>query len=299
MSKVEIPDDQGLRAQILETVAQRAIKGYVHYHEMESLTLPTGASQRVMDRQRGICNPSNLAATISIRSIPHGPYDDSDITDGLFEYSYEREGPGSRNGKLRTAFEHGLPIILFRQIAKGTYDVTLPVYVVGDDPEARKFLISLDGATEIPVSSEVERAYRERLVRQRMHQKAFRGLVLRAYETRCAICSLKYGNLLDAAHIIGDREADGHAATTNGLSLCKIHHAAYDANILGVDPEGVVHVGEPFLQDTDGPMLLHGIKEMHGRRVLQPTRRSDRPDPHRLEQRFNEFLGQSDSSAVA
>lgn len=284
-----IEDDKGLRAQILQAVERLAVKGYVTYKELEAVTLPTGATQRVIDRQRGIWNPANLAATLSIKTTPNGPYDDADLDGGLFVYSYEKEGRGSRNAKLKLAYQHELPLILFRQIGSGTYDVTLPVYVVGDDEVARTFLISLDSPGASDAESGVERAYRQRLTQQRLHQKAFRALVLKAYETRCAICNLKYGNLLDAAHIIGDKEDTGDAVTTNGLSLCKIHHAVYDANIMGIDPAGAVHVQKHFLMDTDGPMLLHGIKEMHGRSIIQPKRRADQPNRDRLAARFELF----------
>jgi predicted restriction endonuclease len=52
-------------------------------------------------------------------------------------------------------------------------------------------------------------------------------------EQKCAVCSLRHGELLDAAHIIGDGKPDGIPIVPNGLSLCKIHHAAYDTNLLG------------------------------------------------------------------
>lgn len=290
MANVDVESDRALRTQILQAVERLAVKGFVTYPELERVMLPTGATQRVIDRQRGIWNPSNLAATLSIKSTPHGPYEDEELDGGLFRYAFEKEGKGSRNGKMRIAYEAGLELILFRQIDKGLYDVTLPVRIAAIDEASRTYLISLEDIPDIDTSSGAERSYRERMVMQRLHQKRFRALVLRAYETRCAVCRLKYGNLLDAAHIVGDREDLGDAITSNGLSLCKIHHAAYDANIMGIDPQGTVHVQQHFLQDTDGPMLLHGIKEMNGRSIERPGRRSDRPDPDRLESRYQRFL---------
>jgi len=40
--------------------------------------------------------------------------------------------------------------------------------------------------------------------------------------------------LLDAAHIIPDNMPEGKSTIENGLSLCKLHHSAYDAFIIGV-----------------------------------------------------------------
>jgi len=46
----------------------------------------------------------------------------------------------------------------------------------------------------------------------------------------------------------------------NGLALCKLHHAAFDANIIGVTPDLEVTVRLDVLQEIDGPMLQHGLQ---------------------------------------
>lgn len=77
---------------------------------------------------------------------------------------------------------------------------------------------------------------------------------------------------------------------SNGLALCKIHHAAFDMNMLGISPDYVVKVDAKLLEEVDGPMLLHGLQEMHGASLTVPVRRQDQPDKGRLEQRFAEFV---------
>ena len=77
------------------------------------------------------------------------------------------------------------------------------------------------------------------------------------------------------------------------LSLCKIHHAAYDANILGVRPDLVVEVAPHLLEEVDGPMLTHGLQGMGGTRLLIPRERVARPDPERLEDRYEQFRAAS------
>ena len=76
---------------------------------------------------------------------------------------------------------------------------------------------------------------------------------------------------------------------TNGLGLCKIHHSAYDANIIGVDPETRIHVREDILREKDGPMLRHGIQEVAGGRLKVPTQRELRPNRDFLAERFERF----------
>ena len=79
--------------------------------------------------------------------------------------------------------------------------------------------------------------------------------------------------------------------TSNGLALCKIHHGAYDANIIGIRPDLTVRVRRDVLEETDGPMLLHGIQEHHGRELMVvPKGRRDVPDRDRLNVRYQAFL---------
>ena len=73
---------------------------------------------------------------------------------------------------------------------------------------------------------------------------------------------LHHGSLLDAAHIVPDTEPAGIPTTPNGLALCKIHHAAYDQNMLGVSPDYKVSINREVLAEVDGPMLKHGLQEM-------------------------------------
>ena len=68
----------------------------------------------------------------------------------------------------------------------------------------------------------------------RLHQPVFRAQVLQAYGA-CIICRLKHVDLLDAARILSDADG-GQPVVTNGLAMCKIHHAAYDRGNHQPDP---------------------------------------------------------------
>jgi putative restriction endonuclease len=96
-------------------------------------------------------------------------------------------------------------------------------------------------------------------------------------------------SLVQAAHIVPDVEPEGIAAVVNGLALCAIHHLAFDRNVLGMDPDGVVHVARRVLEETDGPMLRTSLQGFHGQRITVPRRPANRPDPRRLELRFERF----------
>ena len=129
-----------------------------------------------------------------------------------------------------------------------------------------------------------------RETKQRLHQPVFRAGVLRAYRYRCAVCSLNHAGLLDAAHIVPDRLEIGVAAVRNGMALCKIHHAAYDRNIMGIRPDLVIEIRQEILDESDGPMLKHGLQVWHGKRLMVvPNARGEMPNAKLLGIRYDEF----------
>jgi putative restriction endonuclease len=133
-----------------------------------------------------------------------------------------------------------------------------------------------------------ERRYATRQARVRLHQSRFRGLVLPAYSERCAVCRLKEPRLLDAAHIVADRDAGGEPVVPNGLSLCSIHHRAFDEDLIGIDPDRRVHVSRRLLDDEDGRML-ELLKTFHGAAITAPRSARHAPDRDRLARRFERF----------
>jgi putative restriction endonuclease len=135
----------------------------------------------------------------------------------------------------------------------------------------------------------VQRAYAFRVVRQRLHQAGFREGVLAAYRRTCSICRLRHEELLDAAHIIPDGQPRGDPVIPNGLALCKLHHAAFDSNIIGIRPDLVVEIRQDILREIDGPMLLHGLQGLHGSIITVPHEARLRPAPDRLEERYEQF----------
>ena len=127
-------------------------------------------------------------------------------------------------------------------------------------------------------------------VRKRAHQQAFRLRVLRAYREQCALCHLRHPQLLDAAHITADTDKLGEPVVSNGLALCKIHHAAFDKFFLGIRPDYSVHIRQDLLDEFDGPVLQHALKEMHNSTITIPRRKEHAPEKERLEERYSIFL---------
>ena len=83
---------------------------------------------------------------------------------------------------------------------------------------------------------------------------------------------------------------EGKSTIENGLSLCKLHHSAYDAFIIGVTPDYVIQVRADILEEEDGPVLQHGLKGLHNARLILPASRTQWPSRDALDWRYQRFM---------
>jgi putative restriction endonuclease len=116
-----------------------------------------------------------------------------------------------------------------------------------------------------------------RIVRDRI----FRRVVLRAYDSRCAITSLKlingHGRVeVEAAHI-RPVEANGPDIISNGLALSGTAHWMFDRGLISVADDHEILISR-HVNDTAG---VRAIINKTGR-VLVPARAVDQPHPHFL-----------------
>jgi putative restriction endonuclease len=254
---------------------------------------------------QGIWKPSLFRSIpLSITTVAGGPYSDVFTSDGLLLYKYRGTDPFHRdNVGLRDAMNNQIPLIYFHGIVPGKYLAVWPVYIVSDDTNSLTFTVAADDMSSVGYNRNssnvlyntaednkiIKRQYITSTIKTRMHQSAFREIVIQAYKERCAFCRLNHPELLDAAHIIADSDSLGDPIVNNGLSLCKIHHAAYDMNIVGVSPDYKISVRNDILLEIDGPMLKHGIQELHNSSIILPNNKKSWPDRDRLSIRFGQF----------
>ena len=242
---------------------------------------------------------------LSIRTVFPRPgkrvwYDDQrQVHSQIFEsreavdYAFMGKNPDAADNRwLREAFENRVPVIYFLGVAPGLYQAIIPTYISGWDANALKARIVFgiqDQADYVAPESVNERRYALQTVKQRLHQASFREAVITAYNGRCALSGLPEQRLLDAAHIISDKDEQlGQPVVPNGLPLSKIHHAAFDAHLIGIDPDYRLHVSERLLDLHDGPML-DALKQLDGGILHLPKRTKDYPDRDRLSLRYEQF----------
>jgi putative restriction endonuclease len=234
-------------------------------------------------------------AALSIQTSWKSPYGDA-VTDVGYLYHY-RAGAIEQadNRALVAAYDLGVPIVHFVATRPNYYKPIYPCFVTENDSVNRYVIVSpgklvgpFDEREPVLVDDPIERRYVFRETRVRVHQARFRARVVPAYGERCAICRLREAQLLDAAHITSDREDEGEPIVSNGLSLCSIHHRAFDQDLVGIAPNYEVRVARQLLDEEDGPML-ELLKRFHGESIVMPVRKTWYPDRARLEERFARF----------
>jgi len=251
---------------------------------------------------QGIFKPKLLQQMpLSITTTPEGPYDDSFGPDNLLLYRYRGTDPQHRdNAGLRMAYFRKVPLVYFHGVVPGKYLAVWPVFIVADERQKLAFKVAVDDLSlfsreqrESTLTAEptveARRIYLTALVKQRLHQRGFRERVLRAYREQCSFCRIRHLELLDAAHIIPDGEPGGEPKVNNGISLCKFHHAAFDRLLLGIRPDFIIEVRQDVLRERDGPMLVHGLQDLHQKQMLLPRSSLLMPDTDLLDRRYQRF----------
>jgi putative restriction endonuclease len=247
---------------------------------------------------QGIWKPKTMNYPLSITSTGNR-YEDSKTSDGFLKYKYRGSDPNHPDNKgLRNLILTKKPLIYFLGIVPGKYLVSWPVYVINDNIKDLEFTVAVDDKKSIFKEEEqfneaaayYRRSYLTSTIQSRAHQRSFRERVLNAYQNHCALCNLKHIELLDAAHIIGDKDDAGDPIVPNGLALCKIHHAAFDNNFIGISPDYKIKVRFDLLEEIDGPILKYGIQSLNNNNLILPASKKNYPDKARLKIRFLKFL---------
>jgi putative restriction endonuclease len=276
------------------------LKSLVAGFEFEGRRVPLVSPQ-------GIFKPAILPELpLSIKTVPveegkRRPYDDELGDDGLIRYKYRGTDPMHRdNIGLRLAMQRHVPMIYFYGLVPGQYAAVWPVYIVGDDSGTLTFSVEIGAKQNISAVGYEEigiyaaetalRSYITVSTQRRLHQQSFRSRVLQAYYQCCAVCRLRHAELLEAAHILPDGHPRGEPWVSNGVSLCKLHHAAFDAQILGIRPDLIVEIRRDILEESDGPLLLHGLQGWHNRKLsVVPNAVKLKPRADFLEERYELF----------
>jgi putative restriction endonuclease len=132
---------------------------------------------------------------------------------------------------------------------------------------------------EITASVAQPRRYAVTETRRALRALDFSARVLSAYGHRCAMCGVQM-KLLEGAHILPVPEPDSTDETANGISLCVLHHRAYDRSLITFDPDYAIHVSAKKVAELRAANLHGGIQRFRDnlREVIQvPAEQASRP----------------------
>lgn len=299
--------DLKLRLSAVEHLKRISAGGVLSSDDLKAGFTFEGQRVPLVNPQRGIFKPAVMTRLLSIRTVfPQSGrriwYDDQRLVheqiergDDVIDYAFMGTDPDAADNRwLRAAMIEQTPVLYFLGVAPQRFSLIWPTYIVDwSAPELKArlaFGAPLAGRFAAKAPDAPERRYGLRVVRQRLHQAMFREAVMTAYSGRCALTGFPEPRLLDAAHIVPDVNEDlGQPIVSNGLPLSKVHHAAFDANLIGIDPDYRIHVSPVLMSMNDGPLFEQGIKALVGRTLRLPRRNEDQPDRDRLAVRFAQF----------
>lgn len=180
-----------------------------------------------------------------------------------------------QNGEIAVAFR---PEFLAEYALNAT-----SLHLTGKAAADMSLLNTLDTLTEAQIVA-VKNHERQTVLAQiaRKYRAAdFRKRVLGAYKHRCAACGVQL-ELIDAAHIIPVAAAASTDETKNGIALCKLHHTAFDRNLLSFDERYKIEISDSEVSRLTAANLVGGLKEFmqHLRTaIILPNDRRDYPPP--------------------
>lgn len=134
------------------------------------------------------------------------------------------------------------------------------LHAAGARRTAIPLLNSLEGLSDAKIDT-VTNSKRRKVLRQiatNYRSAKFRGQVLDAYAHACAFCGVQL-SLIDAAHILPVSAPDSTDEIENGIALCKLHHYAYDANLLSFNERYEIQVSATRLRHLKGAGQTGGV----------------------------------------
>ncbi|MFH7244085.1 MAG: HNH endonuclease [Spirulina sp.] len=137
---------------------------------------------------------------------------------------------------------------------------------------------------QLPLVSELD-AVKPYEAIETVRDATFRKNIVKLYDNRCAFCQLRIiagdeTNIVDGAHIkpFSKFKDDSY---TNGISLCKNHHWAFDHGWFSLDQEYRILIRENWISEN-APSNIKAMSEYHLESIFLPHDEEFLPDQNAL-----------------
>lgn len=146
--------------------------------------------------------------------------------------------------------------------------------------EAFDYSRALEEQAHLPLVKEIVET---ESYRTDVRDQAFRKVVTKAYDHRCALCGIRIvtpdgHTVVDAAHIVPWSKSKNDDIR-NGMALCRTCHWGFDEGMLGVTDNYTVITARTIGTEPNFPGLLLTLS---GRRIIPPADSSLWPAPEYL-----------------
>ena len=184
------------------------------------------------------------------------------------------------NGEIAVAFrpkflvDYALNAVSLHSTGKVAEDLSLLNHL---DTLTDSQIVTVEDRDRRVVLSQMARKYRA---------TDFSRRVLGAYSHRCAACGIQL-ELIDAAHIIPVAASTSTDETKNGVAFCKLHHAAFDRNLISFDVQYKIEISETEVSRLASANLAGGLdvfKKHLRTAIILPNDRRDYPPPQYIEE---------------
>lgn len=148
--------------------------------------------------------------------------------------------------------------------------------------ELKKLVLQSDDLNSINSDGEFKTSERVLTINhsRQTRDPNFRIKVYDAYNHKCAMCGIGL-ELIEAAHIVPHSNDLGTDEISNGISLCSLHHKAYDRSLIYFDTEFKIHLNEnkiEYLEKVGKDSGIHKFTKQLFEEIQLPANRTLYPD---------------------
>lgn len=111
----------------------------------------------------------------------------------------------------------------------------------------------------------------ERMVKVRVNQSIFRGVVMTNFDNQCCITGIRMTDMLVASHIApwGKHEKD-RLNPKNGLALNALHDKAFDKHLITVTEDLIIKISSRFYDHKETISIKQNFIDHDGRSLIAP-----------------------------
>ena len=114
---------------------------------------------------------------------------------------------------------------------------------------------------------------KERLVKVRVNQSAFRGAVLTNFNNKCCITGIGLLDLLVASHIVPwSQDKSNRLSPTNGLALNSLHDKAFDKHLITISEDLTIKISSKFYQHKGVKSIQQNFIAYDGKQLIEPRK---------------------------